>query len=124
MAPQPDLDPVAVATVLAMALVGPEFAPIVGAYGVIAMGWFGGLLVYVWRTAEAERGSVVLFGLMTFILTLGGTVGLASLVNAKVGAGLTVLLFPLAVAIPAFGDRWWRIAAYLWAHRNSWRMKE
>lgn len=112
---QPELDPVAVITIVAAALIGPEFAPYFGAYGVIVMGWFAGLLVYVWRTPAPERGSIALFGLMTFTITMGVTIGAASMLSDRFGVALNALLFPVSVAIPALGNRWGDISVFLWS---------
>lgn len=112
---RPDLDIVSVLTVVAVAIVGPEFAPYFGAYGVVVMGWFAGLLVYVWRTPAPERGSIALFSLMTLMFTIGITIGAAEWLSSRFGIVLNALLFPVAAAIPAFGGKWGDLADSGWA---------
>lgn len=110
----PDLDPLTIAITIAAALVGPKLAPYVGAYTLILFGWFGGVLVGVYRRDSASRMGTAIFVTVSFVLTVGVTVPAAQWLSPMAGAASTALLFPVSFLIPAVGDTWNKIAAWAW----------
>lgn len=126
---EPNLDPFAVAVSLAALVVGPALAPIVGAYTLILFGWFGGVLIGLYRRKPSSRMSTAAFAAVTFIVTMGSTVSAAELVASNIPgftASSKTLLFAVAVAIPAIGDNWvdisqrfWRVLATRWQRERE-----
>ena len=78
---------VSVAVLAATALLGPEFAVAVGAYGAIVLGWFGGMLVGLWRMPPVPRLQLAGFVVVSLVLTLGVTVSVAELLTAPDSTG-------------------------------------
>jgi hypothetical protein len=117
---------VSVAVLLVTAMLGPEFALAVGAYGVIMLGWFGGVLIGLWRMPPAPRGHMASFVAVSLVATLGVTVSatelLAGAVRATFPWASTVeahgMLFPVAFILPAIGHNWIDVARWVWSLRN------
>lgn len=107
-APPPDIDlnPFAVAVVVAGAAVGPQFAQYVSAYALILVGWFAGLLYGLFTRAPDSKMPVWAYSLFTFLVTMVATVPVSQFAASYVPFSYTALLFPVAVAIPAMPDRW------------------
>ena len=120
----PSIVPVAV--LLTTAALGPEFALAVGAYGVIFLGWFGGVMVGVWRMPPVPRPHLVAFVLVSLVATLGVTVSatemLTHLLRASVpwagGVQPAGLLFPVAFLLPAIGHNWIDVVRWVWSLRR------
>lgn len=106
MSATPDLDPVSIAAAIAGALLGPQLAPYIGAYSVVLLAWVGGVIVGLYRRDPASRMSAAAFIAVTFVMTLGLTTFIASLLASKLSAESTTFLFPVAFMIPAVGDSW------------------
>lgn len=117
---------VSVAVLVTTAALGPEFAMAVGAYGVILLGWFGGVLVGVWRMPPVSRAQLVAFVLVSLVATLGITVSATEILahalrTAAPWAGAiqpSSLLFLVAFALPAVGYDWVDVARWLWSLRR------
>lgn len=109
MTPQPQLDLVSLAVAIAGTLIGQQFAPYVGAYVAIVFGWLAGVLVGLAFREPTSRLKAGTFVAVSFIITIGSTSVAASYLAAKVSVESTYLLFPLAVIIPAVGERWFRV---------------
>ena len=110
----PPLDPFTIAVALAAAMVGPKLAPYVGAYTLILMGWFAGVLIGIYRRDVGSRIGTGAFVVVSFILTIGSTVATAETLSPHLGVSITYLLIPVAVLIPAVGDTWFDVARWLW----------
>jgi len=113
MSATPDLDPVSIAAAIAGALLGPQLAPYIGAYSVVLLAWVGGVIVGLYRRDPTSRMSAAGFIAVTFVMTLGLTAFIASVLAARISAESTTLLFPVAFAIPAVGDSWIDIARWV-----------
>ncbi len=115
MAGPPDIDisPWAVAVAVAGASVGPQFAQYVGAYSIILVGWFAGLLYGLFTRSAESKLPVWAYSLMTFIVTMGATVPFSQMAAEYVPFSYTALLFPISVAIPAVPDKWGTIGQWL-----------
>lgn len=117
---EPDLNPISVTVMVLTAVMGPELAQVAGAYTIILMGWFGGLIWGALRLPAGGRFKLVLLCVLSLILTLGITVPLAEFVSnnaARLGGWEFTskgLLFPIAVAIPAIGHSWPDLFAWAW----------
>ena len=117
---------VSVAVLVATAAIGPELAVAVGGYGVILLGWFGGVMWGVWRMPPVPRGQLVAFVLVSLVGTLGVTVSateiLTHLLRATVPWGSSVqpegLLVPVAFVLPAIGHNWIDVARWVWGLRS------
>ncbi len=117
---------VSVAVLLTTAARGADFAVAVGAYGVILLGWFGGVMVGVWRMPPVPRAQLITFVLVSLVATLGVTVSatelLTHLLRASVpwagGVRPAGLLFPVAFLLPAIGHNWVDVARWLWSLRR------
>jgi hypothetical protein len=110
----PNLNPLAVAVAIAGALLGPRWAPYVGAYGLILFGWLGGVLVGLYRKDAGTRVHVAAFLAVSLVVTIGATVPLAEIASDYVPkATLQTLLFPVAFLIPAIGMDWLRIGRWV-----------
>lgn len=107
-APPPDIDlnPFAVAVVVAGAAVGPQFAQYVSAYALILVGWFAGLLYGLFTRAPESKMPVWAYSLFTFLVTMVATVPVSQFAAGYIPFSYTALLFPVAVAIPAMPDKW------------------
>lgn len=114
-APPPDVDltPWAVAVAMAGAAVGPKFAQYVGAYALIFVGWFAGLLYGLYKRPADSRMPVWVYAVFTFIVSLGSTVTLAQFMAEYMQFSYTALLFPVAAAIPALPDKWGDIGNWM-----------
>lgn len=122
--PEPDLSPLSVVVSLLTILVGPQLAPALGAYGLILVGWFGGVLIGVYRRPPDFRVNVAVFMAVSLIVTLGVTVPAAdALARYMPVFEAKGLIFPIAVAIPAVGHNWMDIAAWLWSLRRMARTR-
>lgn len=108
-----DLNPFAVAVAVAGALLGPKLAQYVGAYSVILLGWFGGLLYGLYRRSADAKMPVVAYVVCTFILSLGVTVTAAEVIAQYTPLSVTALLFPVAALIPALPDKWGAFGTWL-----------
>jgi hypothetical protein len=117
---------VSVAVLVATAALGPELAVAVGGYGVILLGWFGGVMWGVWRMPPVPRGQLVAFVLVSLVGTIGVTVSatemLTHLLRATVPWASSVqpagLLFPVAFVLPAIGHNWIDVARWVWGLRS------
>jgi hypothetical protein len=109
MPPVVDLTPMAVAVAIAGALFGPAFAAHLGAYAIILLGWFAGLLYGLYTRAPESKMPVWAYGVFTLLVCLMVTVP-ASLLAAETipvfKVEYTGFLFPIAALIPALPDRW------------------
>jgi len=114
-APDVDLTPWAVAVTVAGGLVGPQLAAYVGAYSIILIGWFGGVLYGLYRRSTDARMPVWAYVLATFIGSLMLTVPASEVLAKYVPFASTALLFPVAAALPAFPDKWADFGAWLLA---------
>lgn len=110
MSPQPQLDLVSLAVAVAGTLIGQQFAPYVGAYVAIIFGWLTGVLIGLAFREPTSRLKAGTFVIVTFFLTIGTTWVAAVYLAAKVSVESTYLLFPVAVVIPAVGERWFGLA--------------
>jgi hypothetical protein len=121
MATTPDLDPVSIAAAIAGSLLGPQLAPYIGAYFVVLLAWVGGVIVGSYRRDPRSRMGLAAFVAVTFVMALGLTASIASLLASKMGVGSTVPLFLVAFAIPAVGDSWIDIAKWAAGRlRSKW----
>ncbi len=114
-APPPDVDltPWAVAVAVAGAAVGPKFAQYVGAYSIILVGWFAGLLYGLYTRSPESKMPVWAYSVFTFILCVAVTVPASQVAAEYVPFSYTALLFPVAAAIPAVPDKWGEIGRWL-----------
>lgn len=113
---EPALDPYAVAVGLAVLIVGPTLAPYLAAYSLILIGWFGGMLIGVYRRPPASRANTAGFVVVTFIITLLTTVPIAQgLAPYLGGMASTSLLSGVAIIMPAIGHNWADIAKRVWS---------
>lgn len=116
---------VSVAVLVTTALLGPEFAVAVGAYGAIVLGWFGGMLVGLWRMPPVPRLQLAGFVVVSLVLTLGVTVSVAELLTQAMratvpwagGVKITDALMPVAFLLPAIGHNWVNVARWVWSLR-------
>lgn len=108
-----DVSPLAVAVAVAGAALGPQAAQYVGAYALILIGWFAGLLYGLFTRSSDARMPVWAYAMFTFIVTMVATVPLSQIADDYVPVHFTGLLFPVAVAIPAMPDRWGQIGRWL-----------
>lgn len=105
--PQADLSLLAFAIALASTIIGPQLSYFAGAYSLILLGWFGGLMVGLYRRPQDAKMPVPAYVASTFIFSMCATVpasewiGHHSPLQVEVGA----LLFPISAAIPAFPDK-------------------
>lgn len=125
MPPNTDLTPWAVALTIASAVFGPKLAALVGAYAIILLGWFAGLLYGLYTRNPESRLPVWAYALFTLVVCLMVTVP-ASLIASKTipffAVEYTALLFPVAAAIPALPDKWGSFGAWLlrlWEQRRA-----
>jgi hypothetical protein len=117
---------VSVAVLLVTAMLGPEFALAVGAYGVIMLGWFGGVLIGLWRMPPASRAHMAIFVAVSLVATLGVTVSATELLAGAMRAALPWasaveahgLLFPVAFVLPAIGHNWIDVGRWVWSLRS------
>jgi len=114
-APPPDIDltPWAVAVAVAGAAVGPQFAQYVGAYSLILIGWFAGLLYGLFTRSPESKLPVWAYTAFTFCVTMLATVPASQIAAQYVPFSYTSLLFPVAVAIPAVPDKWGSIGVWV-----------
>jgi hypothetical protein len=111
--PIPDLTPLGVLVALLTMFVGPVLAPLLGAYSLIVVGWFGGVLIGIYRQPPGSRIGILGFLLVSLIVTLGATVSAADVLSAYMPLiEAKALLFPIAVMIPAIGHSWVNIAQW------------
>ena len=108
----PSLDLVSVAAAVATALIGQELAPIVGAYTVIMLAWAAGVLIGLYRRDPASRLSTAAFVVVTFVMTIGGSVFAADLLEKHLGLAGSFPLFLAAFCIPAIGESWFDIGRW------------
>lgn len=106
MSATPNLDPVSIAAAIAGSFLGPQLAPYIGAYSVVLLAWVGGVIVGLYRRDPASRMNAAAFIAVTFVMTVGLTSFIASLLASKISAESTTFLFPVAFMIPAVGDSW------------------
>lgn len=117
--PEPDLSPLSVVVALLTLFVGPQLAPALGAYSLILIAWFGGVLIGVYRLPPAPRGVVAVFVIVSLIVTLGITVPAADLLARYMPLlDAKGLMFPIAVLIPAVGYSWLAVGAWVWSLRT------
>lgn len=115
MVPNVDLTPLAVAVAVAGALFGPAFAAHLGAYAIILIGWFAGLLYGLYTRSPESKLPVWAYAVFTLLVCLMVTVPLALLAAQTLPmfkVEYTGFLFPIAAIIPALPDRWG--AAGMW----------
>ena len=111
--PIPDVTPLGVLVTLLTMFVGPVLAPLLGAYSLIVAGWFGGVLIGIYRRPPGSRIAILGFLLVSLIVTLGATVSAADVLSAYMPLiEAKALLFPIAVLIPAIGHSWVNIARW------------
>lgn len=115
----PSLDPVSVAAAVVGAVIGKELAPIVGAYTVILFAWIGGVLVGLYRRDPASRFGTAAFVVITFVLTVGGSVFAAEMLARHLGVDSSAPLFFAAFLIPAIGESWVDIGRWVIRNRLS-----
>jgi hypothetical protein len=116
-APEIDLSPMAVALAVAGSLVSPQLAYYVGAYAIIFIGWFGGLLFGLYRRAPESTMPVWAYSVCTLIASVGATVPASEALAKYIPFAYTALLFPVAFAIPAMPDKWGDVGQWL---LNKW----
>lgn len=119
--PDVDLTPWAVAVAVAGAAVGPRFAQYIGAYSIILVGWFAGLLYGLYTRAPDSKLPVWAYTLFTLIVCMLATVPASQIAAEWVPFSYTALLFPIAVAIPAVPDKWGQIGAWALARLQAMR---
>ena len=85
----------------------PYLAQYVAAYIVILLGWCAGVLIGVWKRDPRARMPVWAYVMSTLFASVGATASAASaLAQIVPEVQVTALLFPVAMAIPAFPERW------------------
>lgn len=113
MTPPPDLTPFAVVVAIAGGLLGPQMAYYVGAYALIFLGWFFGLLYGLWVRPVDSRMPMWAYTVVTFGASIFTTVTVAEVASNYVPFAPTTLLFPIALAIPAMPDKWGIVGSWL-----------
>lgn len=101
-----DVNPLTVAVALASTVLGPTAAAYVGTYAVILIGWFAGLLYGLFTRAPDARMPVWAYTMFTLCVTLATTVPISQLLTDYLHLQTSLLLFPVALAIPAAPDKW------------------
>lgn len=119
--PDVDLTPWAVAVAVAGAAVGPQFAQYVGAYSIILVGWFAGLLYGLYTRRPDSQLPVWAYTLFTLIVCMLVTVPVSQAAAEWVPFSHTALLFPIAVAIPAVPDKWGAVGEWVLARWQAAR---
>ncbi len=113
MSAPPNLDLVSIAAAIAGAALGPQLAPYIGAYSVILLAWVGGVIVGLYRRDQDSRMGAAAFITVTFVMTIGLTAFIASVLAQRISAESTTLLFPIGFLIPAVGDSWIEIGKWV-----------
>lgn len=111
-----DLTPWAVVVGIAGALFGPKVAAVVGAYAIILLGWFAGLLYGLYTRAPDSKLPVWAYAIFTLIVCIMVTVPASVLAVSMIPAlsvEYTAVLFPVAALIPALPDKWGAFGAWL-----------
>jgi hypothetical protein len=109
MPPNIDLTPIAVILAFTSALFGPKIAALVGAYAIILIGWFAGLLYGLYTRAPESKMPVWAYAVFTFIMCFLVTVPTSILAVSYipwVNVDYTSVLGIVSALIPAFPDRW------------------
>jgi hypothetical protein len=109
MPPNLDLTPWALALAIATAIFGPTVAALVGAYGIIMLGWFAGLLYGLYTRDPDSKMPVWAYSAFTFIVCVIATVPLSLIAAAHIPwfeVDYTSILGVVAAAIPALPDKW------------------
>jgi hypothetical protein len=102
--PDIDLNPIAVFVAVAGATMGPQISYYVGAYSIILLGWFAGLLFGLYRREESKM-PVWAYTVCTLLAAIVATVPLSEWAARYIPFAYTVLLFPVAFVIPAAPDK-------------------
>lgn len=116
MPPNTDLAPWALFVAAAATIFGPKAAALVGAYSIILIGWFGGLVYGLYTRSPDSKLPVWAYAVFTLIVCFMATVPASALLARTITVfevDYTALLFPVAAAIPAFPDKWGAAGAWL-----------
>lgn len=108
----PTLDAVAIA-VFAWAF-GSYLGPILGTLFLICFGWLLGVIVGLWRLPDDTRIRPLWFVVVTFGATVGGASVAATWIAQRLHTSPMEWLFFAAIAIPAIGEDWLRVARWAW----------
>jgi hypothetical protein len=103
-APDIDLNPLVVFVTVTGAMLGPQVAYYVGAYAIIFLGWFAGLLYGLYRREDSKM-PVWAYTVSTLLAAVAATVPLSEWASHYIPFAYTVLLFPVAFVIPAVPDK-------------------
>lgn len=101
-----DLSPWAAAVAAAGAVFGPIAAQYIGAYALILMGWFAGLLYGLFTRSPESKMPVWAYAAFTFIVCAAVTVPTSQAAARYIPFAYTALLFPVSALIPALPDQW------------------
>lgn len=101
-----DLSLWAAALALAGFYWGPKAAQFISAYALILLGWFGGLMIGLYRRDLDSRMPTVVYVIVSLIASLGITVPIAMALDGTAGFAYTGLLLPVSGAIAALPDKW------------------
>lgn len=108
----PTLDAAALA-VFAWAF-GAYLGPILGTLFLITFGWFLGVIVGLWRLPDGTRIRPLWFVVVTFGATVGSASVAATWIAQRFHTSPMEWLFFVAIAIPAIGEDWVRVARWAW----------
>lgn len=101
-----NLDLFAAALMLASFYWGPKAAQFISAYALILLGWFGGLMIGLYRRDIDSHMPTFVYVVVSLIASLGVTVPLAMWLDGAAGFAYTGLLLPISGAIAALPDKW------------------
>ena len=104
--PDLDLSLWAAALTLAGFYWGPKAAQFISAYALILLGWFGGLLVGLYRRDVDTSMPTWAYVIVSLIASVGFTVPLATALDGTAGLAASGLLLPVSAAIAALPDKW------------------
>lgn len=85
---------------------GPKAAQFVSAYALILLGWFGGLLIGLYRRDVDARMPTLVYVVVSLIGSVAFTVPFAMALQDTAGFAYTGLLLPVSLAIAALPDKW------------------
>lgn len=104
--PDLDLSLWAAALTLAGFYWGPKAAQFISAYALVLLGWFGGLMIGLYRRDMDARMPTAVYVVVSLIASLAVTVPIASALDGTAGVAYTGLLLPVSCAIAALPDKW------------------
>jgi hypothetical protein len=110
----PHLDLYSVASMLLALAVGPQFAPALAAYIIIALGALVGTLPALKQRDPSNSASAIVFVLVLSAWSFGLTFGTSLVIQHYTGIGWQWFLFPVSFGISAMGDRWLQAPGLLW----------